>query len=72
MKPILCPLCGGNMDEKGSDALLSAIEDAGGVASDTREPSGRNVVFGNGKSIRLDGWCNACDTDAILELLKQV
>jgi len=71
-KSIICPLCGGNTEEPTvSDELMTAIEDAGGVKSDTEEQGGRTLVFGNGKSIRVNNWCNVCDTEDILAVLSK-
>lgn len=69
MKPVICPLCGGNCQEPTTEEVQSAIAKAGGVASATEVPGGCQVVFGNGKSIKLRQWCNPCDAEAILDLL---
>ena len=69
MKPVICPLCGGNCDEPTSETVQDAIRNAGGVKSAEDVPGGRFVVFGNGKSLRIGNWCNACDAEDILTLL---
>lgn len=70
VKPVICPLCGGNCKEPTNDTVQNAIKKAGGVASATElEGGGCQVVFGNGKTIKLRQWCNACDAEDLLDLL---
>lgn len=68
---MICKECGNDEHQPKTQELIDAIRSAGGLVSEMCDPGGRALSFGNGLSLRVSDWCNACDHAHIIKTILE-
>lgn len=63
-----CTACGGDRDADMSE--VKALIREKGVRTEMCDPGGRLLVFNDGARVRLSDFCNSCDIETLLRVLR--